>query len=145
MGTLSKSDIITSNLCNETWANLNDLVQSYDETLSTILEKHAPVQRKVIMERTKIPWFKNELKHLKVYRRKLERKKLKSNCERNKKLYRASCNKYSVNLKTAKRLYYSELIDQCSGDSKWCLLFLKFVRKIPCLYTLKDRTIQNRN
>jgi hypothetical protein len=61
-----KSDIITSNLCNETWANLNDLVQSYDETLSNILEKHAPVQRKVIMERTKIPWFNNELKHLKV-------------------------------------------------------------------------------
>ena len=117
MGTLSKSDIITSNLCNETWANLNDLVQSYDETLSNILERHAPVQRKVIMERTKIPWFNNEL-HLKVYRRKLERKMLKSNCERDKKLYRASCNKYSAKLKSAKRLYYSELIDQCSGDSR---------------------------
>jgi hypothetical protein len=113
-----KSDIITSNLCNETWANLNDLVQSYDETLSNILEKHAPVQRKVIMERTKIPWFNNELKHLKVNRRKLERKMLKSNCECDKKLYRASCNKYSAKLKSAKRLYYSELIDQCSGDSR---------------------------
>jgi hypothetical protein len=56
-------------------------VQSYDETLSNILEKHAPVQRKVIMERTKIPWFNNELKHLKVNRIKLERKMLKSNCE----------------------------------------------------------------
>jgi hypothetical protein len=30
-------------------------------------------------------------------------------------LYRASCNKYSAKLKSAKRLYYSELIDQCSG------------------------------
>ena len=113
-----KSDIITSNLCNETWANLNDLVQSYDETLSNILEKHAPVQRNVIMERTKIPWFNNELKHLKVNRRKLERKMLKSNCECDKKLYRASCNKYSAKLKSAERLYYSELMDQCSDDSR---------------------------
>jgi hypothetical protein len=59
-----KSDIVTSNLCNETWANLNDLVQSYDETQSNILEKHAPVQRKVIMERTKLPWFNDELIHV---------------------------------------------------------------------------------
>jgi hypothetical protein len=29
-----------------------------------------------------------------------------------------SCNKYSAKLKSAKRLYYSELIDQCSGDSR---------------------------
>ena len=43
---------------------------------------------------------------------------LKSHCPCDKKLYRAFCNKYSAKLKSAKRLYYSELIDQCSGDTR---------------------------
>ncbi len=93
-------------------------MQRYDDTLSCILDKHAPVQKKMIMERTKVPWFNDKLKRMKVKRRKLERKMLKSNCSCDKKLYRASCNKYSAKLKSAKRLYYSELIDQCSGDTR---------------------------
>ena len=55
---------------------------------------------------------------MKVMRIKLERRMLKSNCPCDKKLYRAFCNKYFAKLKSAKRLYYSELIDQCSGDTR---------------------------
>ncbi len=113
-----KSDIVSSNICNEAGSNLDDLMQRYDGTLSCILDKHAPVPKKMIMERTKVPWFNDELKRIKVKRRKLERRMLKSNCPCVKKLYRAFCNKYSAKLKSAKRLYYSELIDQCSGDTR---------------------------
>ncbi len=113
-----RTNIISSNICNESRSNLDDLMQLYDHTLSCILDKHGLVQKKMIMERTKVPWFNDELKRMKVKRRKLERKMLKSNCPCDKKLYRASCNKYSAKLKSAKRLYYSELIDQCSGDTR---------------------------
>jgi hypothetical protein len=60
---------------------------------------------------------------------------LKSNCEWDKKLCRASCNKYSnepksipndysiLNLSTSARVTQENF-------SKWCLLFLKFAKKI---------------
>ncbi len=70
----------------------------------------------MIMERMKVQWFNDELKRMKVKGRKLERRMLKSNCPCDKKWYRAFCNKYSAKLEGAKRLYYSKLIDQCSGD-----------------------------
>ncbi len=71
-----KTDIVSSNICNEPGSNLDDLMQRYDDTLSCILGKHAPVQKKMIMERTKVPWFNDELKRMRVKRRKLERRML---------------------------------------------------------------------
>ncbi len=85
-----KTDIVSSNICNEPGSNLDDLMQRYDDTLSCI--KHAPVQKKMIIERMKIPWFNDELKRMKV-KRKIREKDAKSNCPCDKKLYRAFCNK----------------------------------------------------
>ena len=43
-----KSDIVSSNICNEPGSSLDDLMQRYDDTLSCILDKHASVQKKMI-------------------------------------------------------------------------------------------------
>lgn len=113
-----KTDITSSNLCNVPWSSLDDLVECYDVTLSRILEKHAPLQRRVVVVRPRVPWFNEELKHLKAKRRKLEKKMLKSKRRRDRDAYRSICNKYSAKLNNAKHKHYSELIDQCSGDSR---------------------------
>ena len=65
-----KADITDSSLCNDPCSDLDDLAQSYDYTLSHILEKHAPIQKKVVVVRPRIPWFNEELKRIKAKRRK---------------------------------------------------------------------------
>ena len=65
-----KADITDSSLCNDPCSDLDDLAQSYDYTLSHILEKHAPIQKKVVVVRPRIPWFSEELKRIKAKRRK---------------------------------------------------------------------------
>ena len=113
-----KADITDSKLCNDPCSNLDDLVKHYDNTLSHILEKHAPLQRKVVVVRPRVPWFSEELKRIKAKRRKLEKVMLRSNCQNDKDAYRQARNKYAASLKNARHKYYSDLIDQCSGDSR---------------------------
>ena len=67
-----RSDIVSSVLCNSEWTSLEELAQCYDTTLSQILDKHAPVNTKILTVRPRVPWFSLELKKLKISRRKLE-------------------------------------------------------------------------
>ena len=114
-----KSDIVKSNLSDTTMRNVDNLVKSYDNMLTRILDKHAPIQRKVIRERKKTTWFNGELRRLKKIKRgKLERKMRKSDCICVTKSYRMVCNEYFAKQNKAKQLYYSELIDKFAGDSR---------------------------
>ena len=96
-----------------------ELTSSYDHTLRSILDKHAPVQSgKALSVRPRIPWFDEELKELKIKRRKLERKMRKSKLDLDICAYRASCREYNSHLKDAKTKNYSHLIEDCTGDSR---------------------------
>ena len=81
-----------------------DLAKSYDYTLSHILEKHAPIQKKVVVVRPRIPWFNEELLSL-------EKVMLRSKCQSDKAAYHCVRNRYTASLYNAKRKHYSELID----------------------------------
>ena len=59
-----------------------------------------------------------KLKKLKISRRKLEKKMLKSRSQQDKNTYRKVCNNYSMSLKIAKQRYYSDLIEECGGDTR---------------------------
>ena len=113
-----KSDLKASDLCTTSWSNLDDMVKCYDETLTGLLESHAPLKTKVIVVRPRVPWFSEELKRVKSKRRKKERKMLKTGNKCDRDTYRCVCNQYSALLKKAKGLYYTDLIDKCSGDTK---------------------------
>ena len=113
-----KSGIVKSNLSDTTMTNVDNLVKSYDEMLTRILDKHDPIQRKAVRKRTMIPWFNDKLRCLKIKRRKLERKIRNSDCICDKRSYLTICSEYSTKLNKAKQLYYSELIDKCVGDSQ---------------------------
>lgn len=71
-----KTDITESMLCTTTWNNVSELALCYENTLTSLLEKHAPLQRKVVVVRLKLPWYTNSLRELKFKRRRLERKML---------------------------------------------------------------------
>ena len=103
------------------------MVKCYNETLTGLLESHAPLKTKAIEVIPRVPWFSAELKCVKSKRRKQERKMLKTGKKSDRDAYRCVCNQYSTLLKKAKGLYYTDLIDQRSADSKKLFTGNKFV------------------
>lgn len=113
-----RADIASSELCKGSWSSIDELAKCYDVTLSGILDKHAPLKTKVMVVRSKVPWFNSDLKQLKAKRRKLERTMLKSGLQCDKDAYRNIRDDYSARLNDARKAHYSDLIHQCSGNSR---------------------------
>ena len=116
---------------NDSWSNLDDLMECYNDTLVSIFDKHAPIRKKITVGKRKLPWFSANVKHLKTERRKLERKMRKSKQNIDRAAYRKICNKYSALLKEARRKYYTDLIDECSNDSKKLFKVVTSLCKAP--------------
>ena len=85
-----KNDIKVSELCSWDFTDLDELVSCYNATLTKLIDKHAPEQRKRVTVRPKQPWFGNNLAKLKRERRKLESKWIKLKTELDHKIYRVS-------------------------------------------------------
>jgi Zn-dependent M32 family carboxypeptidase len=68
-------EISSSDLCTKTSSyDLNDLVECYNNTLKSAVDRHAPVINKTIAKRPNVPWFTNEVKSAKSDRLRAERK-----------------------------------------------------------------------
>ena len=52
---------------------LTDLVSCYGSTMTSLLDKHAPLQKKTITVRPRVPWFNNEIEEAKRLRRRNEK------------------------------------------------------------------------
>ena len=71
-----------------------------------------------MINRPKVPWFNDDIKQLKRKRRRLEKRAMKTDLPGDWNNYDKVCNQYSAFLKSARVNYYSNLIDQCAGDSQ---------------------------
>ena len=127
-----KSDITSSVLCSNThWNDLGNLSKLYVSTLSEILDRHAPLKTKTLVTRVKIPWFNADVLQLKRFRHKAEQKALKSGLSSDWLAYRKICNRYSALRKSTRTSYYTDLIDQCAGDSRKLFKLLHSYVRIP--------------
>ena len=63
-----KNDISLFELCVNSFTDIEELSCCYDTTLSSILDKHAPMTTKRMVVRPVIPWFTVDLKRLKAER-----------------------------------------------------------------------------
>ena len=70
-----RADLSNSDLCiNTDLSDIHELVKSYNETLESVINRHAPLRTKTIIARPHVPWFNNEVKSVKRERRRAERK-----------------------------------------------------------------------
>jgi hypothetical protein len=111
-------DLAASDLCTQKWTNLEQLCQSYQDTLISILDEHAPLKRVTMIVRPKVPWFTDNLKVMKAACKKAERKYMESRSPSDKEEMRKITNKYSASLEMTRKQYFCNSIDQCEGDSK---------------------------
>lgn len=66
---LKQSDLLTTNAF-----DLMGLTEKYENTLTEILQRHAPLKRRMITLRPSAPWYHEGISEAKTKRRKLERR-----------------------------------------------------------------------
>ena len=71
-----RNGLAGSELCQETHKKFNELVECYNKTLTHVHDKHAQLQRKIIHQRQRVPWYSDQVfKAAKRMRREAEKKK----------------------------------------------------------------------
>ncbi len=110
---LSHSDIV----CNPP-EELHELVDSYNTCLRGLLDKHAPVTTKDIPVKDRQPWYSDDIKTAKQYRRKLERKYLKTDLAIDEELLKLQRNKVNILINKTRSEFFSNKISECGSDHK---------------------------
>ena len=67
-------DLSDSSLCYDSPYDVEHLAECYDATLASVIDKHAPLKSKVIVERRHVLWFNGEIKEAKRKRFEAEQK-----------------------------------------------------------------------
>ena len=88
------NDLASSDLILHPPISLPELLDSYDSTLLSILDKHAPLITKVSTPRKPNPWYTAALLALKSARRHLERKYISAHSVSDYKILRTATNQY---------------------------------------------------
>ncbi len=122
-----KQDLSASELCTREFSDLDDLVSCYKDTLSGLIDKHAPQQSKRVVSRPCQPWFNDHLKQLKQDRRRHERKWLKSDSKVDLIDFKRAKNVYCNSLESARCQFYRDKIEECAGDQKKLFQLVAFL------------------
>ena len=85
------NDLNTSAVLRNPKGSSEELVKVYNSKVQIIIDKHAPLQRKVILLRPNTQWCTDELHAAKRERRKAERQMRKTNLEVHKQIYKDKC------------------------------------------------------
>jgi exonuclease III len=98
--------------------DVDALVKQYYDDLGSILDAHAPLQKKQIVIRPNNPWFTEEIKHAKSRRRAAERKWRASKLTIHMDIFLAEQSRVTELCKKAKSHYFCEKISECGKDQK---------------------------
>ena len=96
---------------------LESLVNIYESCVN-VLDKHAPIQERIITVRKPTPWNTVDIKAAKIAKRKAEKKWRKTkNCV-DYDNFKAKRNEYNIILKELRSKHLAEKINKCKGNSK---------------------------
>lgn len=117
-----RSDILNSTLHTSSINDIDSLVDSYNNVLNDLKEKHAPLITRTVRCRPNAPWYTDSLRDMKRESRRLERRWISSKLEIDKQIFKEHCKKYNLAIKQAKQAYHQKQFSEC--DPKH--LFQKF-------------------
>ena len=98
--------------------NPDELAALFDNTLRSLLDRHAPVKHKNITSRPCVPWMNDEIKLAKRQRRKAERKWRASKAHIDLLSYRTMRNRVTFLSNKARSDYYTNFITENSTDQR---------------------------
>ncbi len=94
---------------------MNDLVEQYN-SISDVLDKHAPVIEKTIIVRNKTPWTRNDIKEDKKLKHKLESKFQKTRSNTDYQNFKEQRDKYNDKLRQLRGKNIKNMIDKNRHD-----------------------------
>jgi hypothetical protein len=133
-----KADINSSPLILTPASGIDELVQQYNESLTSILDKHAPIITKKVHIRPNTPWYNENILAAKQARRKAERHWLSSKLTVHLEIFRKAHNHVTQLCKMAKVAYYqAEIMDNAKNPKALfkitdTLMHKKADVKLPC-------------
>ena len=98
--------------------DVNVLVKQYDDSLSRILDKHAPLKRMYVVERPMNDWITDNILALKKIRRKHESIWRRTRLTIHFDLYKESCKAVKQAIIESKAKITQQKIRDCNGDQK---------------------------
>ncbi len=112
-----KDDLSKSDLIIKPESSLDSLFDQYQSTLNDLLDLHAPIKTKKLTHQP-VKWFTPEVRDAKRQKRRLERiwRRTKSPADRSK--FRRQVNRFNVLINSAKKDFYTNLINTNCDDSK---------------------------
>ena len=102
--TAFKDDIARIDLFSNA-ADPEKLVDSYNNTLRLLLDRHAPIMSKKVLFRPKVPWINSDIINAKRQRRKAERKWRTTRCQSDLILFKKSRNYVTFLMNKARQDY----------------------------------------
>ena len=106
-----RNDITISSL--DTEADVEVISTEFDNVLSNLLDRHAPLISKSVSLRPHAPWYDDAIRNQKRERRRYERQYCKSGLEVHRQMYRDQCNIYAEMVDKAKSNYHRQQIKDC--------------------------------
>ena len=98
-----RRDLAGSELCTKDYTYLCELTSSYNSTLSTLLDKHAPLKIEKVVCRQRIPWFNDSIKCAIRARGKADRKWRASNTQQDLRAFKSARNYATFLMNFARR------------------------------------------
>ena len=109
-------DIRNSSLCRDPPNTLDELVECYNNTLRSVLDKHAPVRARHRRSQSRPPWFNDEIVKARRDRRSAERKWRASRLNSDFAVFKAKRNFALHVMNESRWAYYKQYIDENSSD-----------------------------
>ena len=127
------ADLAASNLCLNTPMQLDSLANCYNNTLSDLLDRHAPLKNRIVTSRTMVPWYNEEIKLAKKERRRAERKWRITKTTADLNVFKSLKNRCTYLMRKAKCSFFSDFVEMNSDNQG------KLFRAIKILLKGKDK------
>jgi len=126
------NELLSSDLvCNPPDDDVDKFFSSYDETLRTLLDKHAPQILVTKYSRPASPWFDTECHLVKVKTRKLEKKYRSNPTSINRMAWRSQFHRQRIMFESKSNNYWKFTIESAAGNSKSLWSKLQCLLHVP--------------
>ena len=116
--------------------DINHLAASYNVKMRQLLDKHAPVRSKTVVDRPMLPWYDADLKILKADRRRAEKAWRRDNNNDTLCTFHQARNIYTVTLKEKRKAFLVHSISEAKTDPKKLFSIINVLcdKKHDCVY-----------
>ena len=113
-----KEDIKNSSISHLSSKDPDELAKLYDQQLTELLDKHAPVKTKTVTIRPLAPWYTDDIQSLRKEVRHAERRWRRTGENKHRDEYRDHKNNLTKQIKIAKKAHYQSKISSAGQAQK---------------------------